>query len=269
MAEPEYDLELLERLAATTEGNALAHLELAEHSETPEHVWLMHRMLAGSGLVIAASYWSLIDSRRAIADYRRAARLYRAMRHSYWMVAAMAAADGKMLRAAAREQQDHSEASPLEVAFGLVTEGMSGADFTGERLTGAWQTLGNVPVGRLGIPLNHYGNCRTAMLHAQAGDREIFTRHARTYLERAAEVIRMARHDQYHWQRLQSSILPAEPEAVAVTSALSLTARRSLGMSLMEIGVEDRQSRTLIEVAESLSRAAATEDEPPPRLERA
>ncbi len=46
-------------------------------------------MLAASGLVVAASYWSLIEPDRALFLYRRVTPIYRAMGHSYWMVLAL------------------------------------------------------------------------------------------------------------------------------------------------------------------------------------
>jgi hypothetical protein len=265
MAQSEYEPQRLTRIAAMHVGSARAHL--AALRERPETSVLggdgmQHFMLAASSQVIGASLLSLVSPREAISQYRAAARMYRDIRHDYWMPLALAAGDVDAVAEATSGIEDATSLSPQAVAFGMVASAASrdrDASRRDESLTSAWQHIGNVPVGRLGVPLDDYGACARAMrATTRKKDFETFARAARQYLLRAAEVRRSASHDAFHWTRLQSNILPAEPEAIAMTTTMSIVAHDVFGASLEKIGDMDPHARILMDVGEDM-RAAARE----------
>ena len=136
------------------------------------------------------------------------------------------------------------------------------ASARGERMNERWRHFGNVPVGRLGIPLDHYGECALAMREARA-EREprAFAVGMANYLRRASEVMRAASHDRYHWLRLQSAVLPAEPEAIAVTAAAAMLSHRWFDHSAADLSERmsleaDRYGRMMLEIGDDLWRAS-------------
>ena len=269
MAPLEHDPKLIERLAVAHEGNAAAHLRSAEdqakHSEARRPGWNQHQMLGASSLAIAASYWSLIEPRRAVALYRRATEVYRAIDHSYWMVVALASGGGRDVRSMPSAIDEMSAPSPQAIAFAMVGNEMTNNERGGkreERLNSEWRHVGNVPVGRLGIPLDHYGRCAQAMRAARSSkDIDRFFTEAGNYVRRAAEVVRSASHDRFHWLRLQSTILPAEPEAVAMTTAMSTMAHTAFDIPITEIPELDAYGRLLVDIGEQMRNAAQRERE--------
>jgi len=126
-----------------------------------------------------------------------------------------------------------------------------------ERLNAEWRHAGNIPVGRLGIQLDHYARCARAMRTARS-ERNIerFFAEAANYVHRAAEAIRGASHDRFHWRRMQSTILPAEPEAVAMTTAMSMMSHELFQLPISEIPNLDLHGRLLVEVGEEMRNAA-------------
>src|SRR6478609_2850251 len=109
----------------------------------------------------------------------------------------------------------------------LVATGAESDVSVTEHLEALWAHAGNVPIGRLGITFDHYVHCARAMRAAgRTKNVDAVRRAAVDYLDRASEVLRRASHDRFHWLRLQSSLLPAEPEAVAVMVALAAVARK-------------------------------------------
>jgi hypothetical protein len=209
MPELEHNPQLIGRLASMHEGNAAAHLKVAgaqhdaDAAGRPEADWGPHMMLAASGFVIAASYWSLIQPDRALVLYRRAAAMYRAMGHSYWMVLALASASDDDLATMTPLTIETREPDAQSIAFAMVGNEIADVDGRGartERLNAQWRHVGNIPVGRLGIPLDYYARCAEAMHMArQEQDIKRFSSEAANYIRRAAEAVRAASHDQYHW----------------------------------------------------------------------
>ena len=255
MIEIEHDYQLVEMLAATTEGNARAHrARMKEERDRNRLGWTRHEMLAASGFAVAASYWSLIDPHRAVAAYRLAAATYREIEHDYWIVAALAAGD-RSAAGVAQALQETEPSSPQTLAFAMVAfaivagpDGSSGF----EGMSKWWSHFGNVPVGRLGIPLDIYRRCAQAMMRR---DRESLMHEAPHYFARAAEVIGAASQDRFHWRSMLSSILPAEPEAAAMATAMSVVAREldinprqmaadagAHGLRLMDVGMALRDA---------------------------
>jgi hypothetical protein len=131
-----------------------------------------------------------------------------------------------------------------------------------ERLDDHWRHAGNSPIGRLGIPLDYYVRVAQAMRAARTRrDFDRFVVEAAAYVLRAAEVIRSASHDHFHWLRLQSTILPAEPEAVAMTTAMSMMAHAVFGRPMSEMANLDAHGMRLVEIGNELLYAGGRGDQ--------
>jgi hypothetical protein len=260
--ELEQDPLLIERLALIHEGNAAAHAHRTAGSpnDLSRGYWSTRKMLAASSSVIAASYWALIAPTRAIVLYRQAAQLYRAMGHMYWIVLALAGADRDGIAGIPSAVDPKHTYESQSIAFAMVgneiAESNSG-DSVRDGLKAQWRHLGNVPVGRLGIPLDYYGRCAEAIyLARRERNSRRFIVESTNYLSRAAEVVRRASHDRFHWLRLQSAILPAEPEAVAMTATISMISQAIFDRAFDDMVDLDYHSRLLVQVGGDLWKAA-------------
>jgi hypothetical protein len=225
-------------------------------------------MLAASGIAIAASLWSLVAPRSAVQRYRLAAETYRHLRHDYWIPLAIASGSAAELARGPGALAEAGTLSPQAVAFGMLALEMPGvgdADAAGaasERLHAAWRATGSVPVGRLGLPLELYVRCAEAVRRVRLErDADRFVDDAAAYVRRAAEVLRSASHDRYHWTTLHSAILPAEPEAAAVAVLLAATTRESVDLPLGRVLRRDLDAhgRRLVEVGDELYEAGRLE----------
>src|ERR1019366_1130588 len=268
MPKIDHDPEVIADLARIYEGSAKAHLSLAADRDELRHStqieWSKHEMLAARCLAISASYWALVDARTAVNVYRRASGLYRRMGHSYWVPLAMASGTVDQIKDEIFSVAESHNPTPLAVAFAMVggemSEGIKSEDVT-ERLGRQWRHIGNVPVGRLGIPLDYYGRCASAMRLARTTEnRQVFFAEAGQYVNRVAEVLRSASHDQFHWRQLRSAILPGEPEAVAMTTAMSIMSHQVFRSPITEISQTDSHGRLILEIAEEMRAAAEDED---------
>jgi hypothetical protein len=270
MAQLQHDPELVARLAIAHEGSAAIHSERARsrrlREENARERWSQHEMLAASSLVIAASLWSMIDPHRAVRMYRNAARFYRAIGHAYWMVLALASGARDEIFETADVVDETPISNPQAIAFAMVANEVRDdrrRSARSEHLDAEWRHAGNIPVGRLGIPLDHYGRCAQAMRQARSRKNvERFVSDAANYVHRAAEVLRTASHDRFHWKQLHSSILPAEPEAIAMTTAMSMMSHDVFGMPLNEMREMpdlDSHGRLLVDIGEQMRDAAASD----------
>jgi hypothetical protein len=274
MPELEHDRQRIEILALVHEANAALHFkyvteqrEAHEGSQRPR--FSQHEMLGASSFVIAASYWSLIDPRKAIGLYRRASDTYRSLGHSYAMVLALAAAAGEEIPLMLSVVDEMPAPSPQAVAFAMVANEVANADGRRQRaelLDRQWRHIGNMPIGRLGIPLDHYARCAHAMRAARRDQNiEIFRAEAANYVIRAAEVVRSASHDRFHWSQLQSTILPAEPEAIAMTCAMSMMSHSMFKTSITDLPDLDTHGHLLVEVGDQIRNAAMGPEPEPER----
>lgn len=266
MPELEHDRQLIKNLALAHEANAALHSKYAaEQRQTHEALerprLSQHEMLAASGFVIAASYWSLIEPHRAITLYRRASETYRSLGHSYGMVLALASASGNEIPTMLSVVDEMPAPSPQAVAFAMVANEVADADRRNKRaefLDTHWRHIGNSPIGRLGIPLDHYARCARAMRAARYDQNsEGFFAAAANFVSRAAEVLRSASHDRFHWLQLRSAILPAEPEAVAMTCAMSMMSHSMFKTPIAELPNLDPHGRLLVEVGDEMRNAAS------------
>jgi hypothetical protein len=256
--------DLIQRLALVHEGNAAVHLR-----RTPEqyatsagpHSWSQHEMLAASSMVIAASYWSMIDPQKALAAYRKSTDIYRRMGHSYWMVLALVSANSDAIIEMLSEFDETTPAGPQNIGLAMIGNQIINSnrrEARAEHLNAYWRETGNVPVGRLGIPLDYYVRCAEAIRTTRGGNnRRRFFAEAANYVNRATEVIRTASHDQFHWLRLRSTVLPAEPEAVAVTMALAMVSRESFELPISETPGLDVHGQLLVRIGDDMRKAAS------------
>ncbi len=262
MKEIEFDLRLIQRVALMHEGNAMAHIKRDEQRERGDNVraaWSPHAMLAASSVVIAASYWSLISPGKAVLAYGMGAEMYRRMGHSYWLALALASVNEDEMARMPSVVEETRVPTAQTVAFALICNEVSSNHRNSryELLNTHWKHTGNVPIGRLGIPLDHYGRCANAMRAAREEKNiDRFLAEAGNYVHRAAEIVRTASHDRFHWRRLQSTILPAEPEAVAITTALSVISHEVFQMPITEMSNLDPYGRLLVEIGEKMRNAA-------------
>ena len=268
--DPEPLAVLLPRIAGVYEGNARYHFAAAPEFSTKPSAedsevdrvaatrWSQHAMLAVSSFTIAASYWSMLDPFRAAADYWIASMLYRALQHDYWMPLALASGHRAGPWKVAHEGVEGTPA-PTALAFAMIGDAVNRQTNARGRLHSVHRHYGNVRVGRLGLPLDLYARCADAMAH---GDRRRFANDARLYLLRASEVLGSAAHDHFHWSRLHSSVLLAEPEAVAVGVAMSRVAHERYDISLRGmVEMEDAHASRIVDVAESVFDAAASAEQ--------
>jgi hypothetical protein len=264
MPEIEHDSKLVERVALVYEGNAMAHLKRApgqyEVAAAPRSDWTQHYMLAASSFVIAASYWSLVATRKALTVYRAAADIYRELGHEYWVVLALAASNGNDFAPALSAIDEMLSPNPQTIAFAMVWNELHPTerrDLRAKHLFLRWRETGNYPIGRLGIPLDYYGQLAQGIHFArQEKNPDLFFFAAADYLRRAAEVIRTASHDRFHWLRLESTILPAEPEAVAITTAMSIVSHAMFRVPISQMPNLDMHARLLVDIGEEMRDAA-------------
>lgn len=74
-----------------------------------------------------------------------------------------------------------------------------------------------VPAGRFGLPLGLYLDfARSVEGDPKSREGGEVPAGARAYLQRVAEVTRVAMSDAYHWNRFQTGLLPVEPEPLAM-----------------------------------------------------
>jgi hypothetical protein len=185
--------------------------------------------------------------------------------HGYGIVLALASASFDDLGKILSTVDETAAPPPQTIGFAMVANEFSESNASGkriEKLNAEWRHAGNVPIGRLGIPLDHYGACAQAM-HAVRHDQRIdyFMKAAAGYVNRAAEVLRTASHDRFHWSRLRSSILPAEPEAIAMTTAMSMMSYALFKMPISELPDLDDHGRLLVNVGDDMRNAAAASND--------
>jgi hypothetical protein len=240
---------------------ALARLARYEASGERERVMRSQAnqdlMLAASNYVMSASCWLMMDPAKALVMFRQAATSYRQIGHDYWMVLTLISGSQQDIdEMLSHETEEGPEPSPLATAFSLPANELSdpkGRAYRWERLNSSWRHFGTIPVGRLSIPLDHCGLVANAMKNAREETKVAkFMASAANFVNRAAEVIRAASNDRFHWLQFQSAVLPTEPEAIAITRLLSITSHVLFGMPITEIPDLDSHGRLLVQMGEEM-----------------
>jgi hypothetical protein len=257
-------------LASICEGNAARHFaRWREPDESEQDRLSQDAMLAASGFAVAGSLWSLTEPRRAAECYLRAAKLYRRLGHSYWIVLTLASGSRRELPSILRTVDEAPPLDPQGTAFALIANELQNNnndddrhELRAEHLRGIWRHFGDVPIGRLGIPLDFYAHCASAMrvarLEKNSGQ---FVAALTAYMGRASEVIRAARHDRFHWDRMISTLLPAEPEAIAMTTAMSEVSHSVFEKRLVELNGFGEDGARLAEIGDKMQDAEDDEGE--------
>src|SRR5262249_19348169 len=201
----------------------------------------------------------------ALRRYRNAAQMYRSMGHDYWIVLETVAANWREISKLAPTISEISASRPELIGFAMVTNEAfesENREKRSERLNSLWQHAWNFPSGCLSISLNFYGRWAQGVRSARS-EKNVnrFFAECAIYVERASEVLRLASHDRFHWTRLQSTILPAEPEAVAVTKTMSMLSHSLFWKTLIGISNLYEQGRFFVRIGEEM-RKAAIEPEP-------
>ena len=275
MAELEPDPKFIETLASAYEGNAQAHYDRAATLSKADFSSRMRGnqdyILAASSYVISGSYWLLINVREALRLFRRATHIYRDVGHDYWIVLELVSGRETDIDTMLSATDELREPSAQAIAFRMVANEISNTKLRGQRmeqLRAQWHHVGNRPVGRLGISLDHFARLAQAIRVARDNqDRDRFLAETANYINRAAEVIRTASHDEFHWRLLQSTVFSAEPEAVAMTKVMSITSHLLLQLPINELLNLDSQGRLLAQVGEELRSVSTSEEGPQPLLE--
>ncbi|HYH78734.1 MAG TPA: hypothetical protein VEX86_03035 [Longimicrobium sp.] len=194
------------------------------------------RPWAASSLLLGAAYAALVDPGRARYEFARAAAAYAEEDAPLAAVLAICAGDDGLVRELTGGEEDLWGASPLRrlaVVLGRawLTETDDPPPELDQRGAGG-HAYGFVfgPAGRLGVPVAAYAAAFDEVRRAAHELREVprgpvvFTGASPArrslpavcaLLERAAEPVLAAMADRFHWQRAHSTVLPAEPEAVA------------------------------------------------------
>jgi|SRR5579864_395643 len=268
MAAREYDSRLIERLALMYQGNAAAHFSSVRHPEVNRDKslrrWSRHEMLAASSLTLAASYWSLIAPGNAVLQFAKAAEIYRSLGHNYWVVLAFISGRERQIDELSSVLAEMAPLSSQLTALALVANELSDApqrEARAERLDGIWRSTGNVPSGRLAIPLDYYGHWVRVIREARSEkDIRRFFAQSAELVNRATEVLRMASNDRFHWSRFQSGILPAEPEIIALTKAMSMISSSTFDTPILEMTNLDTQARLVVQIGDEMRKAANQEE---------
>jgi hypothetical protein len=249
-----------------------------------EHVAASHEV--ASAYARAASYWSLIHLERAMYLYQEATRHYRSARRLFANVTGICAGASEIVRFWAEEEAtevpnvDRSPEAAVQYLMGLTFAECltlrrsdvvdSIIDFFSERERDTRM------IGRLRIPIELY----VWLIRASRGaafatgaepevnvetDAEYQAREVQAlagafegFLLRADELVGRAISDGYHWSRCLTSLLPAEPELVAMAT-LSFTAalRRGLDRELRErlVARLPERARVPLELGHSIAAA--------------
>jgi hypothetical protein len=209
--------------------------------------------LGASCLVHASAYRSLLSPLSSRPLFVRAADLYELLGHSYSVVLATVASHQPILNAHIQKLTNEVETSALPLTPEQLTFSMFAAiDYAStsdlgaaERITGLLgdrsRAFAATPIGRLRLPMGIYADVLSSM-NESPSDRG---RHSVqvslfAYLNAAGRSMDYAMRDTYHWRRLQSGLLPVEPEAVAVAMSAAQFMRRHLALDIREMPWDDR-----------------------------
>jgi hypothetical protein len=226
------------------EGFARASLK----EDRPESV-----VIAGSCFAIAASYASIFDQERAKKLFQVAARTYEEQssnreltsekkdqssrryveeKMAFARTLAACGMDGRQIRSLLDVDRslDFSFQRPDALAALFLTTtilDLIGRPFNATRLRGEWSEqayrMESYEVGRLHLPLRQF--VRLADFGRDRLQRSDVIKVAEVALARIDEKVSTALRNR-HWRLMQTSILPIEPEALALCIAIDLAVRR-------------------------------------------
>jgi hypothetical protein len=192
-----------------------------------------------SSLLLAAIFRSLLSPNKSRALFHAATLNYRGIGNQFWKVLAICSLDQELLTT---EQvlpgKDSPEISEPLYFYDLLSqcwlsslrEGQPQQAF--ERYLQQARKKPFQKVGRLEIPMRLYTNVMMDSLEWSSPRPEI--QNWRALLYRANESVELSQSDRFHWESMPGSIVPLEPEILAV--CISLGSRwLSMNHSLSEL----------------------------------
>ena len=263
-----------ERMAAKLEPDDL---------DDASRIRLAHE--TASAFARAASYNTLIHLERAMYLYDQATRFYRFTQRSFAIVTSICAGRPEVVRHWAEEEA--VEPQEVDNAPETLVRWLAGRSFseciTGRRSGDVERILDALttgmrdmrPTGRLRVPVDLHARvidaARNVVFAKDQGNRqgmtdadyqamglETLTDACEDYLLRADEPVSLAVSDSFHWGRCQSSLLPVEPEGVAMAT-LAFTATLEKGVSHeLHASLENRlpeRARVPLELGQGIATA--------------
>ncbi len=197
----------------------------------------------------AASCWSLVDALPARENFRRATSNYYEARQPYANITATCAVDDDRypIYWPPEWAEERRVLEPwlwtmlATIRSGLV--GLDGLRSVADQLNGRASSLEGsalamTAVGRLAIPLDVYLRFLRAVTNAVIQDEPDALADATfAYFNRVDDRVRMAMMDRYHRRQILTTLLPVEPEALAVAIVALMAARRTGAMSFAQLPV--------------------------------
>jgi hypothetical protein len=233
----ELDPKRVRRAAEVYEGHGRTTLAGAADQPDGEIV-----MVGASSLVIAASYWSLLNSRRSRGIFLEAARAYHGMKHPFFITLAICGEDPQLVANAAeaatgRTRQETIDLMEPAILLHDILAMMGAMSFSPQedvvgrvtRLLQRTEAYRFDPIGRLDLPAHLYFDLTSAMRRAASHDdpnMEAMRTTLARFLQRVDESVGAAMSNQFHWKRLRSNVLPVEPEVLAGCMAADFMIRR-------------------------------------------
>ena len=163
----------------------------------------------------AAGCWCLISPTRAPAAFSEARRLYQDLGHPFAIAVAICAGEQAL-----PSVESHQSTSPEDHAYRALWLAWTVAS----RKTAASAVSATpahnrewFPAGQLGIPVRLYLDFSRDVGRAiRSGDPGPLAWSLPQLLQRGTEPVKMAMADRYHWQSLATSVMPVEPELLAI-----------------------------------------------------
>jgi hypothetical protein len=175
--------------------------------------------------LISAVYRSLIDPVGSHEAWQRASRYYIGARHPYGKIIAVCALNLELATAPGQEGSiDNSPETQFAETLARQYLAASRGDIYGSEANPAFQG------GQLNIPLRSYLNAFTAVREINNNfDRERaypLLAPVRDLLNRAAELPKQLMTDSYHWDNLDGTFIPYEPEILAACISICVYGRQ-------------------------------------------
>jgi hypothetical protein len=175
------------------------------------------RINRASAFVIAASYFSLVDTAKAHECFLNASREYIQLGNPFAFALAVCSTKPERIEELGRINQLKEGASikpSTEVFFYKRAYAFWQVSAKSDLYkTPDFETNEREQVGRLRLPLKVYNRVYSSAFNS-FNDVELINS-VSDLLNRVSEITQAAMQDQYHWQRLHSTILPVEPEILA------------------------------------------------------
>lgn len=238
---------------------------LARTSEPGSHA------RAATMKIRAAACWCLVSPARAPAAFSEARRLYQDLGQPFAIAVAICAGERALPSVESRQST-----APDDRAYKALWLAWSVAS----RMTAASAALATpaydrewFPAGQLGVPVQLYQEFASGVGRAiRSGDSRQLARSLPQLLQRGTEPVRMAMADQYHWQALATSVMPVEPELLAIGRIAHRTLAPWDEDTLTNLGIPRNSvermplwiARMLEEPPDSAGQPPGPEERPPP-----